>query len=327
VNILVAGGAGYIGSATCHALVEAGHRVTVVDDLSAGHRDALPAEVELFLGNTGEPDSIGGVLARGDFEAVIDFAAFIEAGESMKVPERYFRNNAANALSLLEAMIVFGVPKFVFSSSAAVYGDPETIPVREESRLEPTNPYGVSKLQVEQMLRWLNVAHGIRFASLRYFNAAGAIAPNVGESHRPESHLIPLVLGCALGQRDFVSIHGDDYPTPDGSCVRDYVHVIDVAAAHVLALEALSDRDQVTYNIGNGVGFSVKEVINVARRVTGCAIPALERKRRAGDPAVLIASSEAIKTELGWMPRYPVLEEIVASAWEWHVQHPDGFHR
>ena len=332
MRVLVAGGAGYIGSAICHGLVEAGHEVTVYDNLSTGHRDALPQGVTLIVGDTGDAESGDHVFSAGGFEAVMDFAAFIDASGSMSVPERYFRNNTANALCLLEAMLKHGVSKFVFSSSAAVYGDAAAVSgdtgessLNADLRLAPNNPYGTSKLHVEQMLKWFNLAHGLRFACLRYFNAAGALSPDIGEDHEPESHLVPIVLGCALGRQDSVSVYGTDYPTADGTCIRDYVHVVDLATAHLLALDALSDREQITYDIGNGSGFSVNEVIQAARRVTGRPIPAVERARRAGDPAALVARSTAIREELGWAPLWADLDEIVGSAWEWHVGHPDGF--
>jgi UDP-glucose 4-epimerase len=252
------------------------------------------------------------------------FAAFIEPGESMQVPERYFRNNTANALTLLESMLAHGVGKLVFSSTAGVYGDPGHMPIMETDALNPVNAYGESKLLVERMLAWFHRIHGLRYASLRYFNAAGA-TDRLGESHRPETHLIPLTLQVALGQREHINIYGTDYPTPDGTCIRDYIHVLDLAQAHVLALEALENRDQLVYNLGNGQGFSVREVIEVCRRVTGHPVPAVEAPRRPGDPPQLVASSERIQRELGWQPRIPNLEDIVASAWVWHRAHPNGY--
>jgi UDP-glucose 4-epimerase len=247
------------------------------------------------------------------------FAALIEAGESMKKPEIYFRNNSASTLSLLESMLATGVRRLVFSSTAAVYGEPESTPIREDAPLRPTNAYGESKLLVEQMLSWLNRIHDLRYASLRYFNVAGAIEGR-GEAHEPESHIIPLILDVALGRRQNIKVFGQDYPTHDGTCVRDYIHVHDLARAHLLAFEALKDRSRLIYNIGNGVGFTVREVIESARRVTGHPIPVEECPRRAGDPAVLIASSEKIGRELGWTPVYAKLDDIVESAWKWHQQ-------
>jgi UDP-glucose 4-epimerase len=259
------------------------------------------------------------------FDAVMHFAALIEAGESMVHPELYFRNNTASTLSLLEAMLAAGPRKFVFSSTAAVYGEPETIPIREDARLNPTNAYGASKLLVEEMLGWFHQIHGLRYASLRYFNVAGAAeSPDGitrGEAHDPESHLIPLILDVALGRRSSIRIYGSDYPTPDGTCIRDYIHVSDLAAAHLLALEALENHGRLIFNLGNGKGFSVREVIESARRVTGHPIPAEIHPRRAGDPAVLVASSEKAIKELGWTPRYADLDEIVRSAWQWHQKH------
>jgi UDP-glucose 4-epimerase len=253
------------------------------------------------------------------------FAASIEAGESMKVPEQFFRNNTANALNLLESVLAAGVKRFVFSSTAALFGNPEKTPIEEEDELRPTNAYGESKLLVERMLGWFQRIHGLKYASLRYFNAAGAASASKGEAHQPESHLIPRVLNVALGRIEHVNIFGTDYATADGTCVRDYIHVSDLAAAHVLALNALEQSGELIYNLGNGRGFSVREVVDVARRVTGHAIPILESPRRSGDPAILIASSEKIRRELGWIPKFADLEAIVGSAWEWHRQHPDGF--
>ena len=255
----------------------------------------------------------------GSFAGVMHFAALIEAGESMRFPELYFRNNTAATLSLLEAMVRNKLPKIVFSSTAAVYGEPVKTPIAEDAALAPTNAYGESKLLVEQMLSWIHRIHGLRYASLRYFNVAGAI-PGRGEAHEPESHLIPLILDVALGRRANIKIFGQDYPTPDGTAVRDYIHVQDLAEAHLLAFHALDERDRMIYNLGNGHGFTVREVVESARRVTGHAIPTEELPRRPGDPAVLIASSEKIETELGWKPKYDHLDDIVRSAWQWHQQ-------
>lgn len=324
MNVLVVGGAGYIGSATCDALIAAGHVVTVLDDLSTGHRQAVPEPANLVVGSSADVDVLGGLFASGHFDVVMDFAALIEAGESMIVPERFFRNNVANALSIVEAMLRYDVGRFVFSSSAAVYGV-RRAPIGEDAPLAPSNAYGESKLAFENMLRWIHEAHGMRFGALRYFNAAGAVSPEVGEDHRPESHLIPLVLQCALGKTPDVAIYGTDYETPDGTCVRDYVHVADLATAHVLTLQALDERETMTYNLGNGAGFSVREVIETARFVTGAPIPVSEQPRRSGDPDVLVASAQAIREELGWQPRHVDLEAIVDSAWRWHASHPQGF--
>lgn len=323
MNVLVTGGAGYIGSVVSQQLVEAGYQVIVYDDLSHGHRDAVPAEAEFVHANLAGARALDRVLADG-IDAVMHFAGFIEAGESMKVPELFFRNNSANTLTLLEAMLRHGVRRLVFSSTAAVYGEPEEVPITETHRLRPTNAYGESKLLVEQMLHWFSHAHNFGFCCLRYFNAAGATATR-GEAHEPESHLIPLVLQVAMGKRRSISIYGADYPTADGTCVRDYIHVSDLAAAHLLALGALQEGNRLVYNVGTGKGASVREVVQAARKVTGHPIPAVEEARRAGDPAVLVASPDKLRRELGWKPQYPSLEEIVRSAWEWHSKHLEGY--
>jgi UDP-glucose 4-epimerase len=323
-KILVTGGAGYIGSVVVAQLLERGYEPVVYDDLSHGHRAALRSGAKLIAGDIGDRPSLDRVFAEHQPQAVMHFAAFIEAGESMQHPERFFRNNTANALTLLEAMLAHNVKRFVFSSTAALYGTPEKTPIEETAALRPTNAYGESKLLVEQMLEWLNRIHGLRYACLRYFNAAGA-AGEQGEDHHPESHLIPLALQVALGTRQELAIFGTDYPTPDGTCVRDYVHVADLASAHLLVLEALKEKDKLIYNLGNGRGFSVREVIDTVRKVTGHAIPARESPRRPGDPAVLVASSEKIKNELNWSPKYADLESIVRSAWAWRRAHPGGY--
>jgi UDP-glucose 4-epimerase len=294
-RVLVTGGAGYIGSVVAAQLVKKGSEVIILDNLCHGSRDA-----------------------------VMHFAAFIEAGESMKVPEKYFRNNAANSLTLLEAILGHKISRFVFSSTAALYGTPERTPIEETDPLHPTNAYGASKLLVEEMLDWFHRIHGLRYASLRYFNAAGAASEH-GEDHHPESHLIPLTIQVALGQRERIDIYGTDYPTPDGTCIRDYIHVSDLASAHLLVLEALRQKDKLIYNLGNGRGFSVREVIETVRRVTAHAIPAREIPRRAGDPAVLVASSDRIKRDLRWEPQFPSLEAIVRTAWDWRRAHPNGY--
>ena len=324
MNVLVVGGAGYIGSVVAAGLIDAGHSVTVFDNMSRGHIEAVPAAARLVTGDLEDRAALDRLLATGSFDGVLHFAALIEAGESMKVPERYFRNNTANTLNLLEAMLKHGVGRLVFSSTAALYGNPVRVPIEEDDALAPTNAYGESKLLVERMLAWFHQCHGLRYASLRYFNAAGA-AGERGENHQPESHLIPRVLQVALGQSEQVPIFGTDYPTPDGTCVRDYIHILDLASAHLAALEALATRDRLVYNLGNGQGFSIRELIEVARRVTGHPIPAGEVARRAGDPAILVASSARIQRELGWRPQYASLEAIIASAWEWHQRHPNGY--
>lgn len=318
MRILVTGGAGYIGGTVAHLLLEKGHQVVVYDNLCHGHRSLLPPQAEFIEGELADRPALEKLMHTG-IDGVMHFAALIEAGESMKKPEIYFRNNSASTLSLLEAMLTSGVNRLVFSSTAAVYGEPESTPIREDSPLRPTNAYGESKLLVEHMLAWLNRIHGLRYASLRYFNVAGAI-PGRGEAHEPESHLIPLILDVALGRRPSIKVFGQDYPTKDGTCIRDYIHVHDLARAHLLAFEALSTRDRLIYNLGNGIGFTVREVIESARRVTGHPIPVIDEARRPGDPAVLIASSEKIERELGWKPEYADLDSIVASAWQWHQQ-------
>ena len=326
LSVLVTGGAGYIGSVVSNELLKVGHRVTVFDNLSHGYAEAVPQGAELIVGELADQQEINRVLSRGKFDAVMHFAALIEAGESMKVPGAFFENNTANALKLLNAMVEQGVKRFVFSSTAALYGDPKRTPIEETDDLEPTNAYGESKLLVERMLAWLHRIHGLRYASLRYFNAAGA-TPERGECHQPESHLIPLVLQAAAGTRKSISIFGSDYPTEDGTCVRDYIHILDLASAHVLALEALGERDKLIYNLGNGKGHSVRQVIDVARKVTGRNIEVVESGRRAGDPAVLVASSDKIKKELGWTPKYGDLAQIIRSAWDWRQKNPEGYAR
>jgi UDP-glucose 4-epimerase len=316
LRILVTGGAGYIGGTVAQLLLDQGHQVVIYDNLCHAHRSMIPAQAEFIEGDLADRVVIEKVLHTG-IDGVMHFAALIEAGESMRKPEIYFRNNSASTLSLLEAMLATGVQGLVFSSTAAVYGEPESTPIVEDAPLRPTNAYGESKLLVERMLAWLNRIHGFRYASLRYFNVAGAIEGR-GEAHEPESHIIPLILDVALGRRKSIKVFGRDYPTPDGTCIRDYIHVQDLARAHLLALEALKDRDKLIYNIGNGVGFSVREVIDAARRVTGHAIPVEECPRRSGDPAVLIASSKKVGQELGWKPEYTRLDDIIESAWKWH---------
>jgi UDP-glucose 4-epimerase len=333
MKILVTGGAGYIGSVVAGELLQAGHQVVVFDNLSRGHRQAVPQKAELIVGDLADRAAVDGLFKSRAVDAVMHFAALIEAGESMKAPATFFRNNTANALTLLEAMLAAGVKRFVFSSTAALYGNPKRTPIEEDDVLNPTNAYGESKLLVERMLAWFHRIHGLRYASLRYFNAAGASQADKGEAHQPETHLLPRILNVALGRADNVNIFGIDYPTPDGTCVRDYIHVSDLSHAHLLALDALglskkksSENFQpLIYNLGNGQGFSVREVVDVARLVTGHPIPVIESPRREGDPAILIASSEKIRRELGWQPKFPELKTIVESAWQWHRAHPDGY--
>ena len=327
MKILVTGGAGYIGGTVAGLLLERGHKPLIFDNFSHGKREFLPPGVAFVEGELGDRAALeklfdSATKVAEPFDAVMHFAALIEAGESMVRPETFFRNNTASTLSLLEAMLAKGPRRIVFSSTAAVYGEPEAVPIPEDAPLKPTNAYGESKLLAEHMLSWLNRIHGLRYASLRYFNVAGAPEGpegiTRGEAHEPESHLIPLVLDVALGRRKSIRIYGNDYPTADGTCIRDYIHVADLAEAHLLALEALEDRDKLILNLGNGKGFSVQEVIESARRVTGHPIPAELYPRRAGDPAVLVASSEKAAIELGWKPKYTELDEIVRTAWVWH---------
>ena len=323
-RVLVTGGSGYIGSVVTSQLLGKGSEVIVFDNLSNSRKAAVPSGAKLVHGDTADRALLDRVFTEHRFDAVMHFAASIEAGESMKVPEKYFRNNTANSLTLLEVVLAHKVPRFVFSSTAALYGTPDRTPIEETDPLHPTNTYGESKLLVEQMLAWFHRIHGLRYACLRYFNAAGA-TPEQGEDHHPESHLIPLILQVALGKRDHIAIYGTDYPTPDGTCVRDYIHVSDLASAHLLVLDALREKDKLIYNLGNGRGFSVREVIETVRRVTGHPIPVREVERRAGDPAVLVASSAKIKRDLHWEPQFPTLEAIVRSAWDWFRAHPDGY--
>jgi UDP-glucose 4-epimerase len=319
LKILVTGGAGYIGGTVALRLLAAGHNVLIYDNFSHGHRDLVPTGTQLIEGDLADRERLTRIFRDEQIDGVMHFAALIEAGESMKQPEIFFRNNTASTLSLLEAMLASGVDRLVFSSTAAVYGEPTSTPIEEDAVLAPTNAYGESKLLVEHMLTWLNRIHGLRYASLRYFNVAGAVEGR-GEAHEPESHLIPLILDVALGRRKSIKIFGQDYPTPDGTCIRDYVHVGDLADAHILALDALGMHSRLIYNIGNGHGFSVREVVESVRRVTGHPIPVLEEPRRPGDPAVLVASSKRIMDELGWKPRFSALDDIVRSAWIWHQQ-------
>jgi UDP-glucose 4-epimerase len=324
VRVLVTGGAGYIGSVAAAQLVEEGHEVVVFDSLYQGHLAAVPAGAEMVRGDLADRAAVDAVMARHRPEAVLHFASHTLVGESMQKPFLYLGENTRNGLNLLEAAAEHGVRRFILSSTANLFGLPDRVPIDERSRLDPGSPYGEGKLILERMLRWMDECVGMRFAALRYFNAAGALSPDVGEDHDPETHLVPVVLQVALGQREQVTIHGDDYDTPDGTCVRDYVHVGDLARAHLLALHALEGGSR-TYNLGNGRGFSVRQVIETAREVTGHPIPAVIGPRRPGDPAVLVAASDRIRAELGWQPRFPDLREIVESAWEWHRRHPHGY--
>ena len=323
MRILVTGGAGYIGSVVAAELLAAGHDVVVFDNLSMGHRAAVPARATFIEGDLSNRTAIDRLFAAQSIDGVMHFASHTLVGESMQKPFLYLGRNVVNGLNLLESMADHGVKRFILSSTANLFDRPRRMPIDEAEDIVPGSPYGESKNILERMLAWLDRTIGLRYAALRYFNAAGC-TPERGEDHAPETHLIPLVLSVALGQRESVTIFGDDYPTPDGTCVRDYIHILDLAQAHILAFEAL-DRGSAVYNLGNGEGFSVKQVIETAREVTGHSIPANVGPRRAGDPATLVASSEKIRCELGWQPRYPLLREIVDSAWQWHRSHPEGY--
>jgi UDP-glucose 4-epimerase len=326
MSILVTGGAGYIGSHTVAGLLEADESVVVVDNLQKGHRDAVLGGA-FYEGDLREDGFLDEVFGENDIEAVIHFAADSLVGESVADPLKYYNNNMVSTLRLLTKMKEYGVDKIVFSSSAATYGEPENTPILETDRTLPTNPYGETKLSVEKALKWADNAYGIRYVSLRYFNAAGAHPDGrIGEDHNPESHLIPIILQAALGVREAIQIFGNDYDTQDGTCIRDYIHVTDLAQAHILALESLrSGGNSTIYNLGNGKGFSVREVVDIARRVTGINIKEVPAPRRAGDPAVLVASSEKIQRELHWKPQFNDLPTIIETAWKWHRSHPQGY--
>lgn len=325
-TILVCGGAGYIGSHMVAELLENNHKVVVLDSLVKGHKEALLGG-KLYVGDLRDRKILDKVFTENKIDAVIDFAAFSLVGESMTEPLKYFNNNVYGTISLLEAMRDYNVKYIVFSSTAATYGEPEVVPITEDSKTIPTNAYGESKLLVEKILRWCDHAYGIKYTTLRYFNAAGAhISGKIGEDHSPETHLIPIILDVALGNREKIMMFGDDYDTKDGTCVRDYIHVSDLASAHSLALKRLMNGgDSAIYNLGNGTGFTVKEMVEIARKVTGHPIPAEVAERRAGDPAVLIASSKKAMEELGWKPKYADVETIISTAWNWHKNHPNGY--
>jgi UDP-glucose 4-epimerase len=325
MKVLVTGGAGYIGSIVTEELIGQGHEAVVFDNLYYGHRAAVHPEADFVRGDLADRAAVRSVFDRYDVEAVMHFASYTLVGESMAHPFMYVGDNVTNGLNLLQEAVDYGVRRFILSSTANLFDDPERMPIDEAERIVPGSPYGESKRILERILYWLDQVYGFRYAALRYFNAAGASPTGErGEDHDPETHLIPLVLQVALGQRDEIVIFGDDYPTRDGTCVRDYIHVTDLAQAHILALEALDAGSRV-YNLGNGQGFTVKEVIETCRQVTGHPIPARPGDRRPGDPATLIASSDKIRRELGWTPRYPELHTIVKHAWNWHRTHPHGY--
>lgn len=327
MKVLVTGGAGYIGSITADELLKAGHSVVVLDNLIQGHRDAVPREAEFIEGDLRDVDALAGLFQRvGSLDGIMHFASATLVGESMLNPFKYVRDNLVAGANLLEQAVQHGVGRFILSSTANLFDRPERIPITEDQRVEPGSPYGESKYFLERTLHWLDRIHGLRYVSLRYFNAAGGTTDR-GEHHEPELHLIPLVLNVALGKPERLTIFGNDYPTRDGTCIRDYIHVVDLARAHILALEAVDGLGSRMYNLGNGLGFTNLEVVETARQITGCAIPYTIGPRRPGDPAELVASSALARRELGWEPRYPALEQIVASAWEWHSRHRGGYSR
>ncbi|KPU44526.1 UDP-glucose 4-epimerase [Oxobacter pfennigii] len=328
MSVLVTGGAGYIGSHAVLELLKKGEDVIIVDNLSKGHKDAVLGG-KFYKGDLRDSEFLNKVFSENDIEAVIHFAAYSLVGESVSMPLEYYENNFICALNLLKVMNSHNVNKIIFSSTAATYGEPENIPILETDKTEPTNPYGETKLSVEKMLKWSDTAYGIKYASLRYFNACGADeSGNIGEDHDPESHLIPIVLKTALGQRESITVFGEDYDTKDGTCIRDYIHVTDLADAHILALYSLrEDEKSAIYNLGSGKGFSVKEIIDKAREVTGKKIPAIIGDRRPGDPAALVASSRRIKEKLNWNPKFDDIGKIIESAWKWHSSHPHGYNK
>ncbi|MFN2289820.1 MAG: UDP-glucose 4-epimerase GalE [Anaerolineae bacterium] len=325
MHILVTGGAGYIGSVVVEELVRRGDQVTVYDNLSQGHRAAVHPEAAFVQGDLADQDVLNSLLADQEFDAVMHFASNTLVGESMQKPFKYLGDNVTNGLNLLRAMVDHGVKRFILSSTANLFDRPARIPIDETEAIVPGSPYGESKFILERTLYWLDRVQVLRYAALRYFNAAGASRER-GEDHDPETHLIPLILQVALGQRDHIVVFGSDYPTRDGTCVRDYIHIVDLAQAHILALDALDEGSR-TYNLGNGQGYTVREVIETAREVTGQDIPAMDGPARPGDPSTLVAGSARIRAELGWQPRYPALRDIVGSAWEWHRAHPHGYGR
>ena len=325
MKLLVTGGAGYIGSVAVAELITAGHEVVVFDNLYQGHRAAVHPAAELVVGDLMNTDALARVFAaHPGFDGIMHFASYSLVAESMRLPIKYLRDNLVAGANLLEQAATHGVERFILSSTAALFDEPETMPITPENKIVPGSPYGESKYFLERTLHWMNRIHGLKYACLRYFNAAGGTLDR-GEDHSPENHLIPIVLEVALGKRDQLTVYGDDYPTPDGSCIRDYVHVVDLAQAHILAMQALDTLGTRHYNLGNGNGFSVLEVIAAAEQITRREIAYTVGARRPGDPAVLIASSAKIRADLGWQPRYADLESIIASAWQWHSSHPQGY--
>ncbi|MGB8454629.1 MAG: UDP-glucose 4-epimerase GalE [Anaerocolumna sp.] len=327
MTVLVLGGAGYIGSHTVYELIDLGQDVVIVDNLETGYKEAVHPKARFYQGDIRNRAFIDSVFEKEKIDAVIHFAANSLVGESMTNPLKYYDNNLCGTKVLLESMVAHDIKKIVFSSTAATYGEPERVPIEETDRTEPTNTYGETKLSMEKMFKWVDKAHGLRYVSLRYFNACGAHkSGNIGEAHNPESHLIPLILQVPNNQRDAISVYGDDYDTKDGTCIRDYIHVTDLASAHILAVKYLMEGNESNlFNLGNGVGFTVNEVIEAARKVTASSIPAVITPRRAGDPAKLIASSKKAKIVLGWKPQHEDIGEIIASAWKWHQSHPNGY--
>lgn len=328
MKVLVLGGAGYIGSHTVFELIDNGIETVVIDNLETGFIEAVHPEAAFYKGDLRDREFLDRVLSKeNDIDAVIHFAANSQVGESMINPLKYYDNNLCGTKTLLEALVAHGIDKVVFSSTAATYGEPESVPISENDKTVPTNCYGETKLSMEKMFRWVGQAHGLRFVSLRYFNACGAhVSGKIGEAHNPESHLIPLILQVPNGQRKSISVFGTDYPTKDGTCIRDYIHVTDLADAHILAVKYLmAGNESNIFNLGNGVGFTVREVIEMAEKVTGQSIKVVEADRREGDPAVLIASSDKAKKILGWKPKHNSLKDIISTAWEWHSSHPNGY--
>ena len=327
MSILVCGGAGYIGSHAVQALLEAGEEVVVFDNLSTGHRASVPEGVKFYKGDLRHESEIEKVFCENEIKSVIDFAADSQVGESCIDPLKYYENNVYGTISLLRMMVKHGIKHIVFSSTAATYGEPKSIPINEADETNPTSPYGETKLAVEKMLKWVDKAHGLTYTALRYFNAAGAhISGRIGEDHDPESHLIPLVLQVANGQREKIMMFGDDYDTKDGTCIRDYIHVSDLSDAHVLAVKRLENGGESRiFNLGNGTGFSVKEIVEISRKVTGHEIPAVVKDRRAGDPGTLIASADGAINELNWKPKFASVEKIIETAWNWHKNNPSGY--